>query len=458
MLIFYSICQNLYWADSGDLVAIASDASFYILKYNRDVVSSYLYSGRPVDEQGVEDAFELLHETNERVRTGLWVGDCFIYNNSSWRLNYCVGGEVTTMYHLDRPMYLLGYLASQSRVYLIDKEFNVMGYTLLLSLIEYKTLVMRGDLERASEVLPSIPKEHHNSVAHFLESRGMVEEALEVATDPDYRFELAIQLGRLEVAKEIATEIQSESKWKQLGELAMSNGKLELAEECMKRAMDFSGLLLLYSSLGDAEGISGLASLAKEQGKNNVAFLCMFMLGKLEECLQLLVESNRIPEAALMARSYLPSKVSEIVAIWRKDLSKINPKAAESLADPEEYANLFDDWQIALSIESKVAETRSVYPPAEDYINHADKFHTTLVEAFKNMQMEEEEHLENGDYEHEQPADKSGQEQNPVEQNGEEGSQEEVVVDADSTDGAVLVNGNEAEEEWGMNNEGTPSA
>lgn len=39
------------------------------------------------------------------------------------------------------------------------------------------------------------------SVAHFLESRGMIEYALEVATDPDYRFELAIQLGRLEVAK-----------------------------------------------------------------------------------------------------------------------------------------------------------------------------------------------------------------------------------------------------------------
>ena len=25
------------------------------------------------------------------------------------------------MFHLDRPMYLLGYLASQSKVYLIDK-------------------------------------------------------------------------------------------------------------------------------------------------------------------------------------------------------------------------------------------------------------------------------------------------------------------------------------------------
>lgn len=40
-----------------------------------------------------------------------------------------------------------------------------------------------------------------DSVAHFLESRGMIEDALEVATDPDYRFDLAIQLGKLEIAK-----------------------------------------------------------------------------------------------------------------------------------------------------------------------------------------------------------------------------------------------------------------
>ncbi|MED6136784.1 hypothetical protein PIB30_059067, partial [Stylosanthes scabra] len=99
----------------------------------------------------------------------------------------------------------------------------------------------------------------------------------------------------------------------------------------------------------DAEGISKLATLAKEQGKNNVAFLCLFMLGRVEDCLQLLIESNRIPEAALLARSYLPSKVSEIV---------VNPKAAESLADHEEYRNLFEDWQVALAVESKAAETR----------------------------------------------------------------------------------------------------
>lgn len=437
--------KNLYWADSGDLVAIASDSSFYILKYNRDTVVSHFNSGMPSDEQGVEDAFELLHEINERVRTGIWVGDCFIYNNSSWRLNYCVGGEVTTMFHLDRPMYLLGYLASQSRVYLIDKEFNVMGYTLLLNLIEYKTLVLRGDFQRASEILPLIPQEHYNSVARFLEARGMLEDALEVATDPDYRFDLAIQLGRLGTAKEIASEVQSETKWKQLGELAMSNGKFEMAEECLLHAMDLSGLLLLYSSFGDANGISKLVSLAKKQGKNNVAFLCLFTLGKLEECLQLLVESNRIPEAALMARSYLPSKVSEIITIWRNDLNKVSKKAAESLADPEEYPNLFEDWQVALDIESKISEKRGTYPPAEHYLNYAERSNINLMESFKSMQIDEEESiLENGDSDHRE-----------IQANGASEYQEEAVnVDVNSPD-RILVNGNEGEEERGANNEGT---
>lgn len=437
--------KNLYWADSGDLVAIASDSSFYILKYNRDTVVSHFNSGMPSDEQGVEDAFELLHEINERVRTGIWVGDCFIYNNSSWRLNYCVGGEVTTMFHLDRPMYLLGYLASQSRVYLIDKEFNVMGYTLLLNLIEYKTLVMRGDFQRASEILPLIPQEHYNSVARFLEARGMLEDALEVATDPDYRFDLAIQLGRLGTAKEIASEVQSETKWKQLGELAMSNGKFEMAEECLLHAMDLSGLLLLYSSFGDANGISKLVSLAKKQGKNNVAFLCLFTLGKLEECLQLLVESNRIPEAALMARSYLPSKVSEIITIWRNDLNKVSKKAAESLADPEEYPNLFEDWQVALDIESKISEKRGTYPPAEHYLNYAERSNINLMESFKSMQIDEEESiLENGNSDHRE-----------IQANGASEYQEEAVnVDVNSPD-RILVNGNEGEEERGANNEGT---
>jgi hypothetical protein len=46
--------------------------------------------------------------------------------------------------------------------------FSIMSYTLLLSLIEYKTLILREDYERAEEVLPTIPKEHMNRYDLFL--------------------------------------------------------------------------------------------------------------------------------------------------------------------------------------------------------------------------------------------------------------------------------------------------
>lgn len=46
-----------------------------------------------------------------------------------------------------------------------------------------------------------------------------------------------------------------------------------------------------------------------------------------------------------------------------------------------------------------------------------------------------------------------------VEQEISQEEEDAVTVDNDSSDGAVLVNGNEAEEEeWGTNNAGKPSA
>lgn len=66
-------------------------------------------------------------------------------------------------------------------------------------------------------------------MAHFLESRGQTEKALQIATEPDYRFELAVSLSRLDLALEIAEGSESEAKWRQLGELALSSGKLDVS-------------------------------------------------------------------------------------------------------------------------------------------------------------------------------------------------------------------------------------
>ena len=42
------------------------------------------------------------------------------------------------MFHLDRPMYLLGYLAAQSKVYLIDKVSIPSSFRILLEIMSDK--------------------------------------------------------------------------------------------------------------------------------------------------------------------------------------------------------------------------------------------------------------------------------------------------------------------------------
>ena len=55
-----------------------------------------------VDEEGIEAAFDVENEVSDKVRSGVWVGDCFIYMNAtSNKLCYCVGGQVFTVALLD---------------------------------------------------------------------------------------------------------------------------------------------------------------------------------------------------------------------------------------------------------------------------------------------------------------------------------------------------------------------
>ncbi|KAI1894005.1 hypothetical protein AGOR_G00129540 [Albula goreensis] len=357
--------KHIFWSDSGELVCIATEESFFVLKYLSEKVAAAQESNEGVTEDGIEDAFEVLGEIQEVVKTGLWVGDCFIYTSSVNRLNYFVGGEIVTIAHMDRTMYLLGYIPKDDRLYLGDKELNIVSYSLLVSVLEYQTAVMRRDFGMADKVLPTIPKEQRTRVAHFLEKQGFKQQALAVSTDPEHCFELALQLGELKIAYQLAVEAELGQKWKQLAELAIGKCQFRLAQECLHHAQDYGGLLLLATASGNAAMVGKLAEAAERDGKNNVAFLTYFLQGKLSNCLELLIRTNRLPEAAFLARTYLPSQVSRVVKLWRESLSKVNQKAAESLADPSEYGNLFPGLQEAYLAEQFLRETAKPQPAAD---------------------------------------------------------------------------------------------
>lgn len=286
------------------------------------------------------------------VRTGEWVGDCFIYTNSTNRLNYLVGDQTYTVSHFDQPMYILGYIQRDSRIYLADKEVNVTSFALSLPVLEYQTLVLREDMETAAELLPSIPQDQLNKIARFLEGQGHKELALEVATDSEHKFELALALNQLDVALQLAKEADVDHKWKTVGDAALTAWDVGLAAECFAHAKDLGSLLLVYSSTSDRDGLASLATQAGEAGAHNVAFTCNWLLGDVEGCVEILTKTNRLAEAALFAQTYKPSLAPGVVAAWKESLEKVKKaRIARIIAAPGEDEELFPEWEEWLKIE-----------------------------------------------------------------------------------------------------------
>merc|ERR1712228_681401 len=114
-------------------------------------------------------------------------------------------------------------------------------------------------------------------------------------------------------------------------------------------------------------------------GKANIAFVSNLLCGNVEACADLLIQSNRLPEAAFFARTYLPSRVHDIVSLWKKDLASVSESASNALASPKDNPNLFPDFDIALQLEEMFIEQRDAtkakpisameYPSAKDDID-----------------------------------------------------------------------------------------
>jgi len=58
--------KQISWSGSGNLVAITSTDSLYLLQFDRDAYNDALNSGVSIGDEGVEAAFDLINEVSEK--------------------------------------------------------------------------------------------------------------------------------------------------------------------------------------------------------------------------------------------------------------------------------------------------------------------------------------------------------------------------------------------------------
>jgi len=344
--------KNVFWSENGQSVVLALEENFYLLTYDSDQVVSYVNNKDPSaaqdeDDEGCEEAFQFTEEYQEVIASGLWVSsDCFVYTNQKGHIYYLIGQKTMKLGNADKKQFILGYDSKQNRLYLVDKNFNIYSYSLLLSVVNYQSAILNEDLHGAELYFKDVPETQYTKLAKFLEANDKKDMAFEITPDQDHKFDLAIALNKTEAAFEIAEAQQSVEKWKKVGDMALISGFFQLAEQCFKKSKDFNSLLLFYSSYGDEEGLQSLLVDAENAGKYNIAFETAYLLALPEKCAEILMKSKRYAEAGMFAKAYCPHMIPMVMKEWSNLLTQIKlPFIPENIFESPSFKDAMAESQ-----------------------------------------------------------------------------------------------------------------
>jgi coatomer subunit beta' len=310
-----------------DFAAIRTKDAIFVLEFNRS------YQADWVKDLGFEDAFTVVHRIDTKSSSLTWYNGVLFFSENI-KINRFVGGVVQTAATLKAPTEILGYLPRENLIVLAGPQRRILGVNFPEALLQFEAEVAVGGDPNPERV----PEQYKSRCAKFLKQIGRVELALDITTDPNMRFDLALELDRLDIAQETATE---PAMWRRLARAALGKGECDLAILAAKNSGDLATLLVLLKALNRADEMSILIEEADRVGQLNVAFTAALLTGQKRRALELLIKSEEWAKAALFARANVPELTSACVKLWREHLP--NKKIGEALADPGEYPNLFDE-------------------------------------------------------------------------------------------------------------------
>ena len=317
--------NKIIWNEKKSKVALLCEDAMYILEVNYDKIEEYIekvVDGEKADIDGCEEAFGDAFDIDGKILNGFFVDDVFIFENSKNKISYTINDKIFNITTLSNRFFLLGYLESTNKIYLINKNFQLISYSFPYSFIKYQLAIVEKNFDEAEKILPKIPENFLENIIKFLEKFDLNELSYKITKNPNQKFSLAIKLKKLNEAYEIAQKSKNSEKFKMVSDLSIELGEFDFAEKTMKEAHDWNGLLLYYSSIQNRNKLNSFAKEAKEAGMLNVAFSSYFQLNNLNECLNILIESRRYPEATTFARTYFPEKINNVLEMWNKQIEE----------------------------------------------------------------------------------------------------------------------------------------
>ncbi|KAL2145414.1 hypothetical protein VTI28DRAFT_7341 [Corynascus sepedonium] len=307
--------KYVVWSNDGLYAALLSKHNVTIVTKTLEQVST-LHETIRIKSATWDDAGVLLYSTLNHVKYTLLNGDNGIVRTLDQTV-YLVRVKGRNVYCLDR--------AAKPRILQIDPT----EYRFKLALVKRNYEEMLHIIQNSSLV--------GQSIISYLQKKGYPEIALQFVQDPATRFELAIECGNLDVAVEVAKELDRPKLWTRLSTEALAHGNHSVVEMCYQKLKHFDKLSFLYLTTGDNSKLSRMAKIAEHRGDFTSRFQNALYLGEVEDRIQMFKEIDLYPLAYMTAKAHgLEEEAQSILEATGLTEDQLNlPTFGEPLTPPK---------------------------------------------------------------------------------------------------------------------------
>ncbi|KAK9479515.1 coatomer WD associated region-domain-containing protein [Lipomyces japonicus] len=281
-----------------------------------------------------------LHETI-RIKSATWDDSGVLVYSTLNHIKYTLlNGDNGIIKTLESTLYLIKIKGPI--VYSLDRSGKVLKLQIDPTEFRFKKALVSKNYE---EMLRIIKNSNlvGQSIISYLQKKGFPEIALQFVQDPQTRFDLAIECGKLDVALEMAKELDRSKLWTTLANEALGQGNHEIVELAYQKLRNFDKLSFLYLITGDKSKLERMSKIADHRSDYKAKFQNSLFLNNLEERIQVLRDVD------LPALAYTTAKANGLEELAQEILESAGltedqvrvPELGPALAIPEVKVETF---------------------------------------------------------------------------------------------------------------------
>ena len=242
-----------------------------------------------------------LHETI-RIKSAVWDDAGVLLYSTLNHIKYTLmNGDNGIVRTLDQTVYLVR--VKNRSIYALDRSAKPKVITIDPTEYRFKLALVRRHYDEMLNIIKNSSLVGQ-SIISYLQKKGYPEIALQFVQDPQTRFELAVECGNLDVAVEMAKQLDRPKLWQQLSAEALAHGNHQVVEMTYQKMKNFDKLSFLYLTTGDQDKLQRMAKIAEHRGDVSSRFQNSLYLNDVQNRIAMFKEIDQYPLAYVTAKAH----------------------------------------------------------------------------------------------------------------------------------------------------------